>query len=252
MIEWIRRWTAAVACAVYWGLGAAVFFVMALIAVPLLPEKTSRRMGRWLLQAAFSGFERLLWVFRIAECERVGFEKLDQYQGGGFIVAPNHPAIWDVVFILARLGGLTCIIKATLLRNPLMVGGAKLSRFIANDPPHEMVKRCVKALSGGEHLLLFPEGTRTRKKETVINEFRGGIAIVARHARVPVFPVIVETNDDFGAKGEPPWRPPEKTVRIRMTVCDPLTCGPDESAHAFLERLRARYIEALSGPNSTR
>ena len=250
MIDWIRRWTAALACAVYWGLGASIFLVVAVIAVPLLPAERSRRIGRWMVQAAFAGFIRLLALFRIAECEMVGFDKFDRYEGG-VVIAPNHPAIWDAVFILGRLGGLTCILKAALLRNPLVAGGAKLSRFIANDPPNEMVKRCVTALSGGERLLLFPEGTRTRKQENVVNEFRGGVAIVARHAKVPVFPVFVQTNDDFGAKGMPVWLPPLKTVRIRMTVGEPLTCGEQESAHAFLDRLRTHYIEALSGPPTT-
>ena len=245
MIDWIRRWTAAVSCGVYWAIGATVFLVTALIAGPVLPEQTSRRIGRWMVQAAFSGFMAVLRVFRIADCEMIGFEKLDQYKGG-LVLAPNHPAIWDAVFILGRLNGLTCILKAALLRNPLVGGGAKLSRFIANDPPNEMVKRCVKALSDGERLLLFPEGTRTRKKENIINEFRGGVAIVAKHAGVPVFPVYVETNDDFGAKGMPVWVPPMVTVKIRMRVGEPLTCGEKESAHAFLDRLRAQYIEALS------
>ena len=247
MIEWIRRWAAALTCGIYWFLGALVFLIAALIAVPLLPEKVSRRIGRWLVRAAFAGFIQVLRVYRIADCEMIGFDAFDRYEGG-LIVAPNHPAIWDAVFILGRLTGLTCILKAALLRNPLVAGGARLSRFIANDPPSDMVKRCVKALSSGERLLLFPEGTRTRKKENVINEFRGGVAIVARHAKVPVYPVFVETNDDFGAKGTQPWIPPLKTVKIRMVVGEPLMCGDKESAHEFLERLRARYIEALSGP----
>ena len=251
MIGWIRRWTAALACALYWGVGGTVFLILSLVVGPVLSEAASRRAGRALIQFVFHWFTRLLSLFRIAECEMVGFEKLDDCHGG-LVLAPNHPAIWDAVFIMARVGGLTCILKASLLKNPLTAGGARLARFIANDPPHEMAKRCVRALKSGGRLLLFPEGTRTRKKEGVLNEFRGGIALVAKHSRTPVFPVIVETNDDFGSKGMPAWLPPQKTVRIRMTVCEPMTCGENESAHDFLDRLRARYIEALSGPPATR
>jgi len=247
MIDWIRRWAAALSCAFYWGIGGMAFMLMSLIVGPLLPEATSRRMGRGLIQFVFYWFTRLLSLFRIADCEMVGFEKLDDHRGG-LVLAPNHPAIWDAVFIMARIGGLTCILKAALLKNPLTAGGARLARFIPNDPSREMVKRCVAALAGGERLLLFPEGTRTRKKQNVVNEFRGGIAIVAKHSHTPVFPVFVETNDDFGSKGSPAWMPPRKTVRIRMTVGEPMMCGENESAHAFLDRLRARFIEALSGP----
>lgn len=247
MIDAIRSWTAAVACAVYWGVGGTAFMILALILGPILPAETSRRVGKRMIQIAFYGFTVLLRVFRIARCEYVGFDKLDRYEGG-LVLAPNHPAIWDAVFIMARFGGLTCILKAALLHNPLLAGGVRLARFIPNDPPNEMVKRCVKALAEGERLLLFPEGTRTRKKEGVINEFRGGAAIVARHARVPVFPVFIETSSDFGSKGWPAWKPDYKTAHIRMTVGEPLFCGPGESAHDFLQRLRSVYIEALSPP----
>ncbi len=249
MIGWIRRWSATLACALYWGIGGPAFVLLSLVAVPLLPCQASQRLGRRLLRSVFYGFTRLLALFRIAKCQMVGFDKLRGR--GGVIIAPNHPAIWDAVFILAHLPGLACILKASLLRNPLTAGGARMSRFIPNEPPQEMIKSCSKALSEGESLLLIPEGTRTRKKETVINEFRGGIAIMARHSRAPVYPVIVETDGDYGCKGWPLWLPPRHTVHIRMTVGEPIICGEDEKAHAFLERLRARYIEALSGVSTT-
>jgi 1-acyl-sn-glycerol-3-phosphate acyltransferase len=249
MIDVIRSWTAAVACALYWGVGGTFFLILSFILGPILPEAQSRRIGKQLIQFAFYWFTRLLRLFRVARCEYVGFEKLDSYQGG-LVLAPNHPAIWDAVFIMARIGGLTCILKAALLRNPLVAGGARLARFIANDPPNEMVKRCVKALTSGERLLLFPEGTRTRKKEGPVNEFRGGAAIIARHAGVPIFPVFIETTSDFGSKGWPAWLPDYQTAHIRMTLGTPMVCGEKESAHEFLERLRAAYIAALSRPSA--
>ncbi len=248
MIRYLRGWTAAIACAIYWGIGGPLFLVIALLLGPVLPSTASQWLGRRLLKLVFRGFTLLLRVFRIATCEYVGFEKLEAHQGG-LVLAPNHPAIWDAVFILAKMGGLTCILKAALLRNPLVAGGAMLARFIPNDPPGEMVKRCVKALAEGGRLLLFPEGTRTRKKQGVINEFRGGVALVAKHAGVPVFPVFITTTSDFGSKGWPACKPDCSTTdRIRMTVGEPLICGAEESSHAFLERLRVLYIEALSAP----
>ena len=237
------------ACALYWGIGGTSFLLLALILGPILSEDQSRRVGKRMIQFAFYWFTRLLRLFSIAKCEYVGFEKLDQYRGG-LVLAPNHPAIWDAVFIMARIGGLTCILKSALLRNPLMAGGVKLARFIPNDPPNEMVKRCVRALTSGEQLLLFPEGTRTRKKEGVVNEFRGGAAIVARHAKVPVFPVFIETTSDFGSKGWPAWFPDYQTAHIRITVGEPLVCVEEESAHDFLQRLRSVFIAALSRPSA--
>ena len=243
----VRPWAAAVASAIYWGMGGFSFLVIAAVLRPILAAATARRIGLRLMQMAFLGFTKLLSVFRIAECEMVGFDRLARHRGGA-IVAPNHPAIWDVVFIMAHVGGLTCILKTAILKNPLLAGGARLARFIPNDPPFEMVKRCVAELHQGAQLLLFPEGTRTRKNEGILNPFRGGVAIIAHQTRAPVFPVFITTNSDYGSKSWPAWKPPLETVRIRMVLGEPLVCGPEESSHAFLERLRAAYITALSAP----
>lgn len=243
----VRVWMAAVASLIYWTIGATGFFLLALLLSPLLPADRSRGIGQNLLHQAFAGYVALLRLFGIVRCEFIGFEQLER-EPVGIIIAPNHPAIWDAVFIIGRLPGLTCILKSSLLRNPFLAGGVRLARFIPNDPPHEMVKRCVHSLQNGERLLLFPEGTRTRKSEGVVNEFRGGIALVARHSKAPVWPVFVRTDGDYGSKGRPLWHVPERPITITMTVGQPMTCGEQESAHDFLDRLRQPYIAALSAP----
>ncbi|MBL9115837.1 MAG: 1-acyl-sn-glycerol-3-phosphate acyltransferase [Verrucomicrobiaceae bacterium] len=248
ILNGIRIWAAALACAIYWGVGGGLFLLVGMVLGPILPEKVGRRVGGGLIQGAFAGFVMLLRVFGIAHCRMIGFEKLKEVNGA-FILAPNHPAIWDAVFILAKQGGLTCILKASLLKNPLTMGGARLARFIPNEPAVEMVKKCVKSLEEGRALLLFPEGTRTWRREGVVNEFRGGVAILARQTRLPVYPVFVSTTTFFGAKGTPAWRPDPARSDITMLLGDPLVCGEQESSHDFLERLRAEYIRALSRPS---
>ena len=180
----------------------------------------------------------------VATCEFVGFDALES-DPGPLIVAPNHPAIWDAVFIISRLGGLTCILKAALLKNPFLAGGALLAGFIPNEPDHTMVKRAVEVLKSGRKLLFFPEGTRTRKRENLINELRGGIALAAKHSGAPVWPVHVTTTSDYLSKGWPIWRLPDRLVQIRMTVGEPLTFRSNETPQAFLDRLRAAHQAAL-------
>lgn len=249
MMWHVRALSAKFASGIYWAAGGLGFLLVSWIVAPFLTDGKARSLGLKMIHLAFAGYVRVLRFFGIAECDYQGFDKLDAATGG-FVLAPNHPAIWDVVFIMARIGGLTCILKSALLRNPLLTGGARMARFIPNEPPNEMVKRCVKALSEGQRLLLFPEGTRTRKREGLLNELRGGIALVAKHANVPVYPLFVTTDSDYGMKGWPAWRPPHSKVHIRMVVGEPLRCGEEESSHDFLERLRAVYIAALSAPSA--
>ena len=247
MIDFVRAWTAAVASAIYWGVGGALFLILGAVLGPILPERTARRVGGAAVQWAFAGFVKLLDLFAIAKCEYVGLEKLAAAKEP-YILAPNHPAIWDAVFVLAKVNGLTCVLKAALLRNPLVMGGARLARFIPNDPPGEMIKQCVNALKNGYNLLLFPEGTRTRKAEGLVNEFRGGVGIIARNVGSPVYPVYVTTDSEFGAKGTKPWIPRYDTAHIRIVVGDPLRCAEGENTHDFLQRLRSSFITALSRP----
>jgi len=247
MIDRARTWTAALLCALYWGIGGAIVLVLSLVLGPILPAAAARRVGGFMIRWPFKGFIWILRVMGVARCEFVGFDRLNR-QTGGFVLAPNHPAIWDAVYILSKVPHLTCILKSSLLCNPLLAGGARLARFIPNDPPQEMIRQCITTLEQGGRLLLFPEGTRTRKAEGVINDFRGGAAIVARQAKVPVFPVFVQTDSDFGMKGRPIWHPHYQLTSIRMILGEPMTCGEEETSHQFLERLRAAYLSALSRP----
>jgi 1-acyl-sn-glycerol-3-phosphate acyltransferase len=249
---WVRvRVMAALSC-LYWGFGALALLLLSAVVRPFLSLAKSRALGKAVIYRAFQVFVLLLRWTRIVRCEFEGFERLDREPKNG-IIAPNHPAIWDAVFVMSRIPGLTCILKASLLNNPLLTGGARMAQFIPNDPATEFVKRCIADLKSGNRVLLFPEGTRThRHLGTVVNEFRGGIAIIARHAGVPVWPLFITTNSDFGRKTRSIWQMPEAEVHIKMRLGDPVFYGAEESTDDFLLRLRAVYVQALSsGPSPT-
>jgi 1-acyl-sn-glycerol-3-phosphate acyltransferase len=227
---------------VYWASGALFFAVMGALLLSFHLHGVHRLGQRWLKQI-LTFYVHVLGAFNIAECNYIGFEKLQQH-AGGYIVAPNHPAMWDVVFLLSRLEPMTCIFKAGLIRNPLFVGGAMMAGLIPNAPAIRMVNRAAGVLGEGGRVLFFPEGTRTRKREGRLNPLQGSVALVARQAQVPVFPVVVSTDSDYLSKGWPVWRLPRKKTRLSMRVGDPVTCGVDESVMEFNERLRAIYLNS--------
>jgi 1-acyl-sn-glycerol-3-phosphate acyltransferase len=156
----------------YWAVGGFLFVLAGLVLAPLLPLQRSRAIGQWLLQEAFHDFLRLLRLCGVFEYEFRGFEALEGVSGG-LIIAPNHPALWDAVFVIAKIRGLRCILKASLMHNPFLRGGAKLAGFIPNKPAHKMLQHSIEALRQGDRLLFFPEGTRTRKQENAVNRFPG-------------------------------------------------------------------------------
>jgi len=233
----------------YWAVGGLLFVFAGLVLAPLLPLEKSRAIGQWLLQEAFRNFLRLLRLCGVFECEFRGFAALEGVSGG-LIIAPNHPALWDAVFIIARVPGLRCILKASLMHNPFLRGGAKLAGFIPNKPAHKMLQHAIEALRQGDRLLFFPEGTRTRKHENSVNTFQGGLGIIATQSSAPVWPVFIESDSGYLCKGWPLWRLPDKKIRLRITLGEPLASPPDESAPEFMNRLREVYLTTLTRPAS--
>ncbi len=233
-----------VASMLCWTSLALGFLVAGLLLLPCRRQPWVARHGQRWLRRAYTLYVRVLVGFGIVTIEYTGFEKLAQ-QTGGYIVAPNHPAMWDVVFLLSRLDPMTCIFKASLIRNPFFVGGAVLAGLIPNTPAIRMIKRAVAVLEAGGRLLFFPEGTRTRKRQGPLNPLQGCVALVAKHAQVPVWPVFVTTDSDYLSKGWPIWRLPRWQTHLRMRVGEPVTCGADESVESFNARLRTIYLNSL-------
>jgi 1-acyl-sn-glycerol-3-phosphate acyltransferase len=228
----------------YWSAGALIFLVLGVLLLPMRWHSGIQRLGQCWLKRAFAGYVHILGAFGIAECDYSGFERL-RHQAGGFIVAPNHPALWDVVFLLGKLGPMTCVFKASLIRNPLYCGGAMLAGLIPDAPAIRMVKHAVDVLGRGGRVLFFPEGTRTRKHQDAINPLQGSMGLVAKYSQVPVWPVMVQTDSDYLSKGWPVWRLPRQKTRLRMWLGEPLICGIDESVSDFNDRLRACYLNSL-------
>ncbi|MES2735159.1 MAG: lysophospholipid acyltransferase family protein [Verrucomicrobiota bacterium] len=244
MLDRFRLITAWTASLLYWVIGGTGFFLLCLLLPLFFRGEKARAIGQGTLRLAFQGFLRVLRWFDIVECEYVGFDRL-RAQKGGMIVAPNHPALWDAVFVLAEVDHMACVLKASLMCNPILFGGATAAGFIPNEPTHKMLRQCIETLKEGGRLLFFPEGTRTRPEHGRLNPFQGGLAVVAKNAGVPIWPVFVETNSRYLNKGWPLWHLPTEKVRLRMTVGEPLRFPEQGEAQPFIDELRQRYLLAL-------
>jgi 1-acyl-sn-glycerol-3-phosphate acyltransferase len=163
------------------------------------------------------------------------------------ILAPNHPALWDAVLVMAEADRVACVFKASLMSNPLLYCGFTAAGFIPNEPSHKMMRQCIDLLRGGERILFFPEGTRTRPEHGVINPLAGGLAVIAKNSGAPVWPIYIQTSGTYLSKGWPIWRLPEDKIRIRLTVGQPVHYSQGSTPQAFLDELRAGYIAVGCG-----
>ncbi len=232
------------------GLLSLSWTLLAMLLHPVLPAAFGQRLGRAVIAWGY----RFYWICgRASGLMRIDARALDVLadQPGGLIVAANHPCMADAMLIVARLPRSVCIMKAGLQRNIFLGAGARLARYIANDVPHLLVRSAVEELQAGAQLVLFPEGTRTEGGR--LQPLRGGIALIAQRAQVPVQTVIIETDSPFLAKGWPIWRLPPVPMHYRLRLGQRFDPPPadDADAPAVLMAALASHLEQeLADPPS--
>jgi long-chain acyl-CoA synthetase len=146
---------------------------------------------------------------------------------GAFILAPNHSSHLDAPSILTAVGG----------RRRVWIAGAKdyffdtaLKRFLFgklfDTIPFDRqadgvvgLRRCGEALSRGDGLLLFPEGTRSLDGR--MQPFKIGVAVLAVEQGVPIVPVRIDHAYELLPKGQRFVRPGVITVTFGQAIHPP-------------------------------
>ena len=186
------------------GLMSLGWNLLALLLYPLLSREAGLRIGRQMISRGYG------WFWFVARCSgmlRLQAQALDPLRDeAGVIFAANHPSMLDAVMLVARLPRSACIMKASLMRNPLLGPGARLARYIRNDSPRNMVCLAVEDLRRGGQLVLFPEGTRTTQPP--VNPFGPAFTLIAKRAEVPIQTVFIDTDSPYLRKGWPLWKLP--------------------------------------------
>lgn len=227
--------------ALYFGLVFLGFLCLAwtpvaIVLRPLLPKPWATTVGRWGITIGFRIYVGALTLTRAC---RFDISALDSLRGEPpMIIAPNHPGLIDAVLVISRLP-VTCIMKAELMRNPFLGAGACLAGYVRSDTTHGMIGRSIASLRQGIHLLVFPEGTRTTRLP--VNPFMGGIAIIARHAKVPVQTVFIDTDSPYLSKGWSLFRKPALPITYRIRLGQRF--DPPQKTREFVALLE-RYFAA--------
>jgi 1-acyl-sn-glycerol-3-phosphate acyltransferase len=218
-----------------------VWTALALVLLGPLPRTRRRTAARYAMMAGFRLFARALAA---AGAYELDLTAIDALRGGPpLILAPNHPTSIDAILFLSRHPDLACILKPQLMRNVFLGTGARLAGFIRSDPPRRMIRESVAELHRGGLVLLFPEGTRTTRAP--LNRLTGSAGIIARHARVPIQVVIIETDSPYLGKGGSLFKVPHLPIRYRLRLGRRLEPAMDATAGTLaLERELTRELAA--------
>jgi 1-acyl-sn-glycerol-3-phosphate acyltransferase len=211
----------------------------AMILYLLLPASRGRALGRYAIMAIFR-----LYLATLSLSRRFSFdlEALDALRDEpSLIIAPNHPCLLDALMVISRLPNVACVLKAELMSNIFLGAGARLARYIRNEPVREMIRSAIRDFDCGSHLLLFPEGTRTTSYP--LNPLKGSISLIALHAQTSVQTVLIETDSKYLGKGWSLFRKPPMPIHYRARLgrrFDP----PQHSRH-FMAELEDYFAHEL-------
>ena len=210
----------------------------------LQPKRAGGRLGRYVNMASFRFY---LWSLSATRGFRFDLRGLDALRGQGpLIIAPNHPSLLDALLVISRLPNVVCIMKDELMNNLFLRSGARLARYIGNDSLLEMIRNSVDTLRHGNHLLLFPEGTRTVRDP--VNQFTAAAGLIANRAKVPVQTVFVETDSKYLCKGWPLFRRPSMPITYRVRLGK--RYDPPRDVRAFTAELEQYFAAELASGTS--
>lgn len=218
--------------------------LIASVLYPLLPERYAIYLGRYVIMISFRAY-----LASLSLSQRCSFDltELDVLRDESpLIIAPNHPCLLDAVMVISRLPNVACVMKAELMNNIFLGAGARLARYIRNEPIRHMVMQATEDFKTGSHLLLFPEGTRTVHQP--INVLKGSIALIAQQAKVPVQTLIIETNSPYLSKGWSLFRKPVMPVSYKIKLGKRF--DPPENTHRFMAELEEYFREVLQRDSS--
>jgi len=194
--------------------------VVAGVAFPILqavtPETRLRReRNQNLVHLLFRLYSGLLWALRLIDIEIEGRERLNN--GPARIIVANHPSLLDVVLLMGLVRRAQCVVKHELWQSPYLGAVVRGAGYIRNDlDSAALLDACRAALDSGNHLIIFPEGTRSVPGEPI--RFRRGFANIATTLGTEIQPVTISCSPATLTKGEKWWAIPNRRPRFKVEI----------------------------------
>ena len=156
----------------------------------------------------------MMWISGLS-FDTSGYENMPD---GPALYVMNHQGLFDILTALSQLNGFKPLLaKKDVEKIPLISSWMKIGKcvFIDRGNPKESlraIKKCEELLESGYSVVIFPEGTRSRRHE--MGEFKPGALRCALKAEVPIVPVAVDGS--YHAWEENGSRITPCTIKVRI------------------------------------
>ncbi|WBU63316.1 lysophospholipid acyltransferase family protein [Paracoccus aerodenitrificans] len=181
-------------------------------------------------------------------------------RGEDALIAAKHQSFLDILAIASAAGRRAFVMKREIMHIPIMgwyareVGCIPIDRTRGRDAMGQIIRQIRERMAsedGVGHLIVYPEGTRTRPGEH--RPYKHGVGTIHLETGLPVWPVAVNCGMFWPKRGIP-----IASGRAVIEFLPPMQAEPGESRDDFIARLRetietrsdALMQEAGSGPAS--
>ena len=152
------------------------------------------------------------------------FEGRERLGRPGQLIVANHPTLIDVVLIVAFTPAPACVVKAALFANPFTRRVVQAAGYISNSPTDQMIEQSTAALKSGDCLVMFPEGTRTRRGQPL--HFHRGTASVAVRGAAVLTPIYIRVDQPLLDKTQAWYQVPPRRPNMFIRVGDDIDLEP--------------------------
>lgn len=128
----------------------------------------------------------------------------------GFLLYANHQGLFDIIAITAAMEKpWAAVLKKELYTIPFMKQVVDCTKSFPMDREDlrqsmQVIKNVIKEVEGGRNYLIFPEGTRSKNGNQML-EFHGGSFKCATKAKCPILPIaLIDSYKVLDQKGSKP------------------------------------------------
>ncbi|MDR0289522.1 MAG: 1-acyl-sn-glycerol-3-phosphate acyltransferase [Treponema sp.] len=187
---------------VVFGVGTSIlgFPVLPVLMLVCHPVEKFQKNARRLVSASFRFFIGVMRCMGIVEFETQDREFFNNLKSK--IIVANHPSLLDMVMILSVVPNADVIVKA-YARNTVMWGVIKRLYILNSLNFEELTAACKNSLEKGNCLVIFPEGTRTRRGEKM--HLKKGAARISILTGTEVVVAHIGGTDKYGLGKKDPF-----------------------------------------------
>ena len=133
-----------------------------------------------------------IWLIPAWSVTIKGKEHIDKNKT--YVVTSNHQSLLDILVAFRLFFHFKWVSKAEIFQIPFIGWNMRLNRYIAlrrgdKESVQQMFDDCNKAISQGNSVFMFPEGTRSKYRQ--LKSFKPGAFVLAKDNHIPILPIAI-------------------------------------------------------------